>query len=213
LEACVDSANGNEWLNLGEAAEMLGVHPSTLRAWADHGEIPAHRTPGKHRRFRRADVEAWAAARREAHPTAGQMIVENALGRTRIQMAEGQLKQAEWYARLDDVLKREFREAGRNLLSVLLRYLGETGEAALEEGKTIGQTYERLGRAAGLTLSEKVSVFLYFRDFLYDSVIDVYQASGQRAAREWAHMHRRIAVFTNAVLLALVEAHEIHAQV
>ena len=45
--------NGDEWLNLGEAAEILGVHPSTLRAWADHGEIPAHRTPGKHRRFRR----------------------------------------------------------------------------------------------------------------------------------------------------------------
>ena len=60
----------------------------------------------------------------------------------------------------------------------------------------------------GLSLSETVSVFLYFRDFLYESVIDVYQASGQRAAREWAQMHRRIASFTNAVLLALVEAHE-----
>jgi hypothetical protein len=53
-----------------------------------------------------------------------------------------------------------------------------------------------------------VNVFLYFRDFLYDSVIDVYQASGQRAAREWAEMHRRIAAFTNTVLLALVEAYE-----
>ena len=40
-------------------------------------------------------------------------------------------------------------------------------------------------------------------------MIDVYQASGQRAAREWANMHRRIAAFTNAVLLALIEAHEV----
>jgi excisionase family DNA binding protein len=204
----VTSLNGDEWLNLGEAAELLGVHPSTLRTWADRGDLPAHRTPGKHRRFRRADVEAWAASRRESRPFAGQMIVENALGRTRMQMAEGQLNSTGWYLRLSDARKREFREAGRKLLNVLLRYLGEEGEAVLAEGKDIGREYERLGREAGLSLSETVNVFLYFRDFLYDSVIDVYQASGQRAAREWAEMHRRIAAFTNTVLLALVEAHE-----
>jgi len=202
------SQNGDEWLNLGEAAELLGVHPSTLRAWADRGDLPAHRTPGKHRRFRRADVEAWAAARIESRPFAGQMIVENALGRTRMQMAEGQLNHTAWYPRLSDARKREFREAGRRLLNQLLRFLGEEGEAALAEAKDIGREYERLGREAGLSLSETVSVFLYFRDFLYDSVIDVYQASGQRVAREWAQMHRRIAAFTNMVLLALVEAHE-----
>jgi excisionase family DNA binding protein len=202
------SVNGDEWLNLSQAAEVLGVHPSTLRGWADRGELPAHRTPGRHRRFRRADVEAWAAARRESRPFAGQMIVENALGRTRMQMAEGELSRTHWYPRLGEARKREFREASRRLLSVLLRYLSEEGETALAEAEDIGRAYERLGRAAGLTLSETVSVFLYFRDFLYEAVIDVYQATGQRAAREWAEMHRRIAAFTNAVLLALVEAHE-----
>lgn len=201
----------SDWLNLSEAAELLGVHPSTLRTWADRGDLPAHRTPGKHRRFRRADVEAWAAARRESRPFAGQMIVEHALGRTRMQMAEGQLNHTAWYPRLDEAHKQEFREAGRSLLNQLLRYLGEEGEAVLAEGKDIGREYERLGRGVGLSLSETVSVFLYFRDFLYESVIDVYQASGQRAAREWAQMHRRIASFTNAVLLALVEAHEARA--
>ena len=202
------SPNGDEWLGLSDAAALLGVHPSTLRLWADRGDLPAHRTPGNHRRFRRADIENWAAARREAHPTAGELVVQQALGRTRMQMAEGRLRDTGWYARLDEARKREFREAGRRLLGLLMRYLGEEGQAALEEGRVIGHDYERLGREAGLSLAEKVSVFLYFRDFLYDSVIDVYQASGQRAAREWAHMHRRIASFTNAVLLALVEAHE-----
>jgi excisionase family DNA binding protein len=202
------SLNGDEWLNLGEAAELLGVHPSTLRAWADRGELPAHRTPGKHRRFRRAEVEAWAAARRESRPFAGQLIVENALGRTRMQMAEGRLNGAGWYQRLDDARKRELREASRDLLNILLRYLSGEDEAALAEGKDLGRAYERLGREAGLSFSETVSVFLFFRDFLYDSVVDGYQASGQRAAREWAEMHRRISAFTNAVLLALVEANE-----
>jgi excisionase family DNA binding protein len=209
----VTRADSDEWLSLSAAAAMLGVHPSTLRTWADRGDLPTHRTPGRHRRFRRSDIEAWAAARneaREARPPAGQVIVQHALGRTRMQMAEGRLNSTPWYQQLDEARKREFRDVGRRLLSVLMRYLGEEDDPTplVAEGRAIGCEYERLGHAAGLSLTEKVNSFLYFRDFLYDSVLDVYQASGQRAAREWAAMHRRIAGFTNAVLLALVEAHE-----
>lgn len=200
----------DDWLSLSEAAEILGVHPSTVRLWADKGEIPAHRTAGRHRRFRRAEIEAWAAARREAKHTAGQMIVQAALGRTRMQMAEGRLKDQRWYSKLDEARKREFRECGRRLLSALLSYLGDEAQApsALAEAATVGRDYERLGRAAGLSLSEKVRLFHFFDEFLYESVVDVYQASGFRAAREWAHMHRRVATFTKAVMLALIEAHE-----
>jgi excisionase family DNA binding protein len=204
----MNSVTGDEWLNLGEAAEILGIHPSTLRTWADHGEIPAHRTPGKHRRFKRADVEAWAVTRRESPPTTGQMIIQNALGRARMQMAEGQMRSTAWYQRLNESQKMQFREASRHLLTALMQYLGDDMEVALLEGKRLGQAYERLGREAGLTLGEKVSVFLYFRDFLYDSVVDVYQASGRHPARDWAQMHRKITAFTNTVLLALIEAHE-----
>ena len=115
-----------------------------------------------------------------------------------------------WYRHFDEARRRELRETGRNQLLLLLRYLGDEAESVLPETQAVGQAYERLGREAGLSLSETVRVFLYFRDFLYDSVVDVYQASGLRAAREWASMHRRTALFTNAVLLALIEAHEGH---
>jgi excisionase family DNA binding protein len=208
----LDAIREDDWLNLSAAAALLGVHPSTLRAWADRGDIPAHRTPGKHRRFRRADIENWADSRREAQVSPGQMIVENVLGRTRLQMAEGRLAETAWYQRFDEVRRRELREAGRGQLRLLLRYLADEGPAdpaaIPAEVADLGRAYERLGREAGLSLAETVSVYLYFRDFLYDSVIDVYQASGQRAAREWARMHRRIAAFTNAILLALLEAHQ-----
>jgi excisionase family DNA binding protein len=200
--------NHPEWLNLSDAAALLGVHPSTLRSWSDRGDIAAHRTPGKHRRFRRSDVEQWAESRREAHSSPGQLIVENVLGRTRMQMAEGGLAQTAWYPRFDEARRRALREVGRGQLRLLLRYLGDEGDSVLPEARAIGREYQRLGQEAGLPLSQTVSVFLFFRDFLYDSVVDVYQASGQRAAREWATMHRRIAAFTNAVLLALVEEEE-----
>jgi hypothetical protein len=125
-----------------------------------------------------------------------------------MQMAEGQLSSTPWYPRLDDQRKREFRELSRKLLAGLMAYLNEENEAALNEAKMFGEEYQRLGRQAGLSLSDTVRLFLFFRDFLYDSVVDVYQASGQRAPREWARMHREVASYTNAVLIALVEAHE-----
>jgi hypothetical protein len=136
------------------------------------------------------------------------LIVENVLGRTRLQMAEGRLSETGWYQRFDEARKRELREAGRGQLRLLLHYLREDGEEVLPEAQGIGREYERLGREAGLSLTETVNVFLYFRDFLYDSVMEVYQASGHRAAREWANLHRRVAAFTNAILLALIETRE-----
>lgn len=46
-----------ETLRLGVAAELLNVHPDTLRRWADEGRVPVFRTPGGERRFRRADLK------------------------------------------------------------------------------------------------------------------------------------------------------------
>ncbi len=201
----MDLVAADEWLNLSEAAGILGVHPSTVRLWADKGEIPAHRTAGGHRRFRRAEIETWASARREARQPVGHVIVQNALGRTRLQMAEGRLRDQAWYARLDEARRLEFRESGRRLLGALMRYLGDD-EAALAEAAALGHEYQRLGRSAGLSLGETVRLFQFFADFLYDSVLDVYQASGLRAAREWAQMHRRVTAFTNTVLIGLVDA-------
>ena len=55
---------GREWLTLGQAAAFLGAAQSTVRKWADRQLLPAFYTPGGHRRFRRADLEAFLAAPR-----------------------------------------------------------------------------------------------------------------------------------------------------
>src|SRR4051794_40606981 len=48
-----------DWLTLGQAAKSLGVAQSTIRKWSDLGRVPAFYTPGGHRRYRRADLEAF----------------------------------------------------------------------------------------------------------------------------------------------------------
>ena len=48
-------------LALGEASRRLGVHPDTLRRWADTARVPAWVTPGGHRRFPRSVIERLTA--------------------------------------------------------------------------------------------------------------------------------------------------------
>src|SRR3954454_24055083 len=48
-----------EWLTLGQAAKYLGVAQSTIRKWSDVGRVPSFYTPGGHRRYRRADLDAF----------------------------------------------------------------------------------------------------------------------------------------------------------
>jgi excisionase family DNA binding protein len=49
----------DDWLTLGQAAKVLGVAQSTVRAWSDAGRLPVFYTPGGHRRFKRDDLDAF----------------------------------------------------------------------------------------------------------------------------------------------------------
>jgi excisionase family DNA binding protein len=49
-------------LSVSQAARLLGVSVSSLRAWAAVGDVPHARTAGGHRRFRRDDLQRFLAA-------------------------------------------------------------------------------------------------------------------------------------------------------
>ncbi len=51
-----------EWLRVQQAADLLGVSPTTVRRWADSGTIGSRRTPSGQRRFSRQDLERQLAA-------------------------------------------------------------------------------------------------------------------------------------------------------
>ncbi|RKQ87809.1 diguanylate cyclase (GGDEF)-like protein/excisionase family DNA binding protein [Solirubrobacter pauli] len=60
LEAPVAEA-AEPTVALGEATDVLGVSPSTIRRWADTGRIAVVRTPGGHRRFPVAELHRLSA--------------------------------------------------------------------------------------------------------------------------------------------------------
>ncbi|MBI3244835.1 MAG: helix-turn-helix domain-containing protein [Chloroflexi bacterium] len=201
-----------EWLNLSEAAHLLGVHPSSVRTWADKGELPSQRTSGGHRRFRRPDLEQWAVHQRKGPPPGASLVIQSALGRARMEMSDGHLSQLPWYAKLSETARAAHREASHKLLDLLRRYLAgaQNGEREplLIEARQMGADYYRLGKAGKLSLAESVRAFLYFRAFLTESVLQMVEAAGNRPPQSLAELHQLTSHFTNEILVALVEAHE-----
>jgi excisionase family DNA binding protein len=56
-----------ELLTTAQTAELLNVHPNTVRNWADAALLPSYRIgPRRDRRFRRDDVESLLTASSEA---------------------------------------------------------------------------------------------------------------------------------------------------
>ncbi len=66
---------GLEWLTLGQAATYLGVAQSTIRKWVDQKRLPAFKTPGGHRRFRREDLDAFLSDARSVPAGAASVLV------------------------------------------------------------------------------------------------------------------------------------------
>lgn len=49
---------GEELLTPAEVAKVFRVDPKTVTRWSREGKLTSIRTPGGHRRYRRAEVEA-----------------------------------------------------------------------------------------------------------------------------------------------------------
>ena len=197
------------WLSLQEASQMLGVHPSTLRQWADSGKIPTVRTPGGHRRFAESDVRSLLEPE-PLQPSGVQLLVQSALGRTRLEVTGGKLSEQGWYQRLDETDKAEHRELGRKLLSMVTQYLTEPSErqAILEEARTLGRSYGERSMVNKLTLTEAVRAFLYFHDFLSDGILQMSETVGQNVNVDLITTYQQINVFTDEVMLSMLEVFE-----
>src|SRR5215467_2331813 len=128
------SQNDDEWLTLRQAADMLGMHPATVRLWADRNALPSRRTGGGHRRFRRADIEAHLRLDQEtgsALRPAAQLLVQSVLGRVRFAFTNGTLDNLPWYQDFNDSAREAYRRLGRRVLELLLHAL--TGDTTTGE--------------------------------------------------------------------------------
>lgn len=200
------------WLTLHEAAEMLGVHPATLRTWADAGVIPSFRTPGGHRRFARADVEAFIRERSQGRaglpaPKVNH-IVRTALEQTRRALPQARTGAA-WYEAFDEETRRRKREEGRLLFALALQYVAkpEQRESILKRARELGQRYGEDSVHFGISLVDTLRAIFFFRQ----SLVETLEAEGDLVNGQSPadyRVTRGVEEFIREVLFATVAAYE-----
>ena len=187
---------------------MLGIHPSTVRNWSDQGTLPVHRTKGGHRRYRRSEIELWMQSQRGNGSNEADRIVQNALRSTRFQISEGALEAENWYRKLDDEAREQYRISGRALLQGLINYLNSDDEKAYAEAESLGYEYAARGRRYAMSSVEATNALLFFRNVLIESMLKVYEAAAVRSPYAWSNMLRKVSDFTDCILVTMLETYE-----
>lgn len=202
----------HEWISLRHAAEILGVHPATVRNWADKGEVASRRTPGGHRRFKRSDLERIAEVHSSsAHGQTNEvkLILQNALGQARMQVGGGNLEDVPWYTAMSEETRRVMREQGRTVLESIRTYLANgDSDANLAVAIRLGKSYAERLHQDEMSLPQAMRGFFYFSNFVLDSILSWSEVTAPRDPNEWAHLLRQVNDFNNAMLLSIVEYYE-----
>jgi excisionase family DNA binding protein len=209
-----DLLREKKWLSLGEASKLLGIHPVTLRIWADTGKMPFTRTPGGHRRFAEDDVLAfYESSQDRADANDLDLLVQSALGRARWELNRHGLEGQGWYHAFDQMGRFHEQELGRRLLNVLVQYVARAGEdqpvrnKTLDEGRVLG---ERMGTATarvGMSLADTVRAYLLFQDSVIDAVVPALSRPGRIDERD-LQVYGRAKSFMQEVLFALLSAYQ-----
>jgi excisionase family DNA binding protein len=207
-----DKLDNNDWLTLSQAARFLDVHPTTLRRWANNGDIPTMVTPGGHRRFAAADLARFARERsalRNVHGIAG-LWATKALAQARQEVVVH--RRDGWLARFNEEERSRNRPLGQQLMGLTLQYLSsesseENSESILEEARRIGRLYAHHAREQGLPLRTMLEASMFFRDSLIETALQLPETANIRPEANM-RLLRRVNTLLNAVHLAAAEVYE-----
>lgn len=193
-----------DWLTLSEASTLLGVHPITLRSWADSGLVRLFRTPGGHRRFRRTELVAFMET--QSTRTDARALIpapDLTLERIRQEMGNQPIRQAQWYQKLSDEQRSLHRELGQRLLGLLLQFVSrqENAHEFLEEARDLARQYGVELARAGLGSGDLARAFLFFRRAIIHATYDPKGTRSQGDA-EGVRLLERINAFMDELLIA-----------
>lgn len=202
------STETEKWLSLSAAAKELGVHITTLRRWADNGQIPVMLTPGGHRRFAVEDINEFAQQQRTMTVNHFESAWrDQALTQARHEIVIHQNQP--WINTFDDSTRSQHRILGRQLLGLTMQYLSdENGGDILEEAANIGHQYGEIGLNAGLPLTEALGACMFFQDMLMETAL---QLPANTRIKPDANMRlvRRVNTLLNTVQLAIAEVYDV----
>jgi len=196
------------WLTIGEASTLLGVNPTTLRHWADLGQVRTFRTPGGHRRFAQEDLLSLLSKGDPAGPLPIDLPA-HLLARVRRRMHGSRSASANWVRGIADAEREELRYLGRRLVAIASDYLAQPGrrDALALEASEIGDRYGRVLASHALPFRRVLEAFIFFRDLLEEAAHarPAYRTAGPTEREDF---QRHLSAVLDQVLLGAVNGYE-----
>ena len=204
------NAENDKLLSITQAAAQLGVHPLTVRNWAEKGYLPFYRTPGGHRRFKKQDLEAFLKGMSQNTPepplmTVAHRAVQQAIAALPEQRSQpGLVVQSDSRVEIADKYRAAMRALGKKMLGLTIQYAsGTADETILAKGRELGHSYSTMTRHVGMPVSETVAAFNFFRSTIIEATFDAPNVDISDV-----QLFRRLDHFFNEVLLAIVQTME-----
>ena len=203
----------SRWLTLSSASKLLGVHPATLRQWADTGKIPSYRTPGGHRRFRNADIRNFLVQASHGDSLSDlkteESLFTTALVETRRHLQQSPPSEQLWYSQFDEEGMARQRELGRALFEKAIRYLifPQQRDSLIIEGRELGKAYALSSLKYHISLLDTVRAFQFFRHKLLRSITSS-ESDVALTQREDLQVREQFDIFFDEVLFGLIDTYE-----
>lgn len=203
------SLSQRQWLTLKDASDFLGVHFTTLRSWADNGEIQVFRTPGGHRRFSLADLRRFLDERvgRMATPDVDN-VVSAAIQHVQQEMTRLPREQARWNYALDDQASVRRRQRGQQLFALALSFVLKPAlrPRLLEEACKLGVEYGREAYNSKVSLVDVGRAVRFFRNQLIHAVRA--EESPELLDADDLRIQQQIDLFLDEVLYAVLAGYD-----
>lgn len=206
--AVVAENTAPQWLALKEASDFLGVHFTTLRTWADNGDIPVFRTPGGHRRFSLDDLRRFLAQRSQLATADEHGIVGVAVVRAREELERQLPVDQRWRYPLQGDAEQARRQRGRQLFALAVSFVLKPAqsERLLEQGRELGREYGWEAARSGIGLADTGKAVQFFRSQLVETVR--HQESAALPDADDLRVQRLIDLFLDEVLYAVLDGYE-----
>lgn len=199
-----------KWLNLGEASAMLGVSESTIRRWADSGEIRSFRTSGGHRRILEEDLHRIIGSLGPVSPAQDQEHISNiAIGRVKRRLSRGRGGHAALFDQFSPEVRDRLRLMGRQMVDLFAKVIvgGSRKERFVEDARAMGREYGRMLVGSGIGLRAAVATFNSLRRSMEETASQIAGESGL-STEEAVEAIEHVLDLADIVLEGMAEVYE-----
>ncbi len=173
----------DQWLSVGQAAQLLGVGPATVRRWGDAGRLRVFVTPGGHRRFLASELTG-IVSRAKGLPERLSADELDALWSARESSAAREARSLGWFQAYSEDEREHARHQGQALVRLVADYVAnpERREPLVADIEHLAAEYGEQAARIGVSLRNLMEAFAHFRRPLFAAVEGNQGADAQSSA-------------------------------